>query len=62
MPRLAAERRGNFTIDPTGNWVLAANQDSEDICVFSRDADSGQLTPEGDMVPTPMPVCLLWGP
>ena len=52
----------NFTIDPTGNWVLAANQDSDDICVFRRDAGSGQLTPVGDLTPTPMPVCLLWGP
>ena len=25
----------NFTLDPTGAWLLAANQDSDDISVFS---------------------------
>ena len=52
----------NFTLDPTGAWLLAANQDSDDISVFQRDADSGQLTPVGDMVWAPMPVCLKFGP
>ena len=52
----------NFTIDPSGAWVLAANQDSDDIGVFSRDADTGQLSPVGDMVWAPMAVCLRFGP
>ena len=30
---------------PDRAWLLAANQDSDDISVFQRDADSGQLTP-----------------
>ncbi len=52
----------NFTLDPTGAWLLAANQDSDDIGVFGRDIDTGQLTPRGEMVWAPMPVCLLFGP
>ena len=52
----------NFTLDPTGAWLLAANQDSDDIGVFGRDIDSGNLTPHGEMVWAPMPVCLLFGP
>ena len=52
----------NFTLDPTGAWLLAANQDSDDIGVFRRDAENGHLTPHGEMVWAPMPVCLLFGP
>ena len=28
----------NFEIDPTGRYLFAANQDSDSIVVFSRDA------------------------
>jgi 6-phosphogluconolactonase len=50
----------NFTLDPSGNWLLAANQNSDTITVFRRDADSGHLTPTGTSVETPSPVALLF--
>ncbi len=52
----------NFTLDPTGAWMLAANQETDNISIFRRDAGSGQLTPVGEPVWAPMPVCLLFGP
>jgi len=35
----------NFAIDPTGNFLLVANQDSDDIIVFNRNQETGLLTP-----------------
>lgn len=47
-----------FTFDPSGRWVLAANQDSNDIFVFRADARTGKLTPNGQKVSVGMPVCI----
>ncbi|RYU95668.1 lactonase family protein [Emticicia agri] len=48
----------NFMIDPSGQWVLVANQDSDNIVVFKRDAEKGTLTPTGKELKVSMPVCL----
>jgi 6-phosphogluconolactonase len=48
----------NFRMDPTGNWLLAANQDSGNIVVFRIDKATGKLTPTGTEVKTPFPVCV----
>jgi 6-phosphogluconolactonase len=34
----------NFTIDPTGKFILVANKISSNICVFSIDKKTGKLT------------------
>ncbi|WP_238474500.1 lactonase family protein [Maribacter algarum] len=34
----------NFTIDPTGKFLLVANQKSDNITVFKRDTEKGTLT------------------
>lgn len=34
----------NFTLDPTGNFLIVANQVSNNIVVFKRDAKTGLLT------------------
>ncbi len=52
----------NFGIDPTGTWLLAANQDSDTVVVFRIDAKSGRLTPTGNSVPVPAPVCVKFVP
>ena len=49
----------HFTIDPTGRWLLAANQDSDSVTVFGLDPASGLPAPVGEPVPVPRPVCLL---
>ncbi|MCY7358801.1 MAG: alpha-hydroxy-acid oxidizing protein [Rudanella sp.] len=45
--------------DPTGNFVLVANQDSDNITIFKRDKTTGKLTPTGKEIIVSMPVCLL---
>jgi len=48
----------NFAIDPTGKFLLVANQKSEDITVFKIDQPSGKLAFTGIKVPNQSPVCL----
>jgi 6-phosphogluconolactonase len=47
----------NFTIDPTGQWLLAANQDSGNLQVFHIEP-TGQLKPTSNTATIPAPVCL----
>ena len=48
----------NFIIDPSGNYLLVANQDSENIVIFKRDQETGMLTNTGKQIHIPRPVCL----
>ena len=48
----------NFTLDPTGRWLLVANQRSGSILVFERNQDDGRLTPTPQRIDLPSPVCL----
>jgi 6-phosphogluconolactonase len=48
----------NFAIDPTGKFLLAANQESNNVVTFRIDAITGALTPTGDIVEAPAPVCI----
>jgi 6-phosphogluconolactonase len=48
----------NFAIDPTGKFLLAANQESNNIVVFRIDPITGALSPTGDVVEVPAPVCV----
>ena len=48
----------NFSLDPTGQWLLVANQRSGSIVVFRRDQESGRLTPTTQRIAMPSPVCL----
>jgi 6-phosphogluconolactonase len=50
----------NFTLDPTGSWLLVANQETNTIVPFRRDADSGLLTATGPVTRTPSPVAILF--
>jgi len=52
----------NFSLDPTGRWLLVANQKSNSIVVFGRDEKSGRLTPSGQRIALPSPVCLRFRP
>ncbi len=49
----------NFTIDPTGKFLLVANMKTENIAVFSIDKNAGTLTYLHDFK-VPEPVCLLF--
>lgn len=48
----------NFVIDPSGNFLLVANQDTNDIFVFNRDQKTGLLSPTGTKIQVVKPVCL----
>lgn len=48
----------NFTIDPTGHWLLVANQRSDNIVVFRIDPQTGLLKATGKQLSVPAPVCL----
>ncbi|HUZ61868.1 MAG TPA: lactonase family protein [Hanamia sp.] len=47
-----------FMIDPTGNYLLAANQDSASIFIFKINKKTGLLTKTGKEIHIPRPVCL----
>lgn len=57
VPTQGKEPR-HFAIDPTGRYLLAENQNSDTIVEFRIDAASGELTPTGEVIRTPSPVCL----
>lgn len=48
----------NFAIDPTGNFLLTANQDSNEIVIFKRDKKTGLLSDTGKRIEVGKPVCL----
>lgn len=48
----------NFTLDPTGQFLLVANQDSNTIVVFKVDKITGLLHPTGERIEVPSPSCL----
>jgi len=50
----------NFTISKDGNWLLVANQDSDNIIAFRRNIQTGVLTSTGVSIKLSMPVCLLF--
>ncbi|HNR05838.1 MAG TPA: lactonase family protein [Saprospiraceae bacterium] len=50
----------NFTIDPTGNYLLAANQNTNDVVVFKINRETGLLTDAGKRLSVNKPVCLKW--
>lgn len=47
-----------FKIDPTGRWLIAANEQSSDAFVFAIDSDSGRLEPHGDGIDVINPTCV----
>ncbi|MGN6509565.1 MAG: lactonase family protein [Chitinophaga sp.] len=59
QPTLGLEPR-NFLITPDGEFLLAANQKSNTVVVFKRDANTGLLSPTGEELSVPTPVCLQW--
>lgn len=50
----------NFNFDPTGNFLLVANQNSDEIVIFRKDKKTGLLTDTGKRIPVSKPVCIKW--
>jgi len=52
----------SFAIDPSGQWLLTAGQNSNDITVLKIDPATGKLTPTGHRVEVGAPVCIMFVP
>lgn len=52
----------DITIDPSGNYLLAANQDSDGITLFKINQSTGKLTYTGVKLNIGNPVCLKFTP
>lgn len=50
----------NFNFDPSGDFLLVANQESDNIAIFSVNHETGLLTDTGKQIIVPNPVCLVW--
>lgn len=50
----------NFNFDPTGQFLLVANQRSDAIVIFRRNAQSGLLRDTGRRIDVGNPVCIKW--
>ena len=48
----------NFGIDPSGQFLLACNQGTNSIVGFRIDLQTGELTPTGQKLEVPSPVCV----
>jgi 6-phosphogluconolactonase len=50
----------NFNFDPSGNFLLVANQNTDDIVIFKIDKKTGLLTDTGKKINVGNPVCIKW--
>ncbi len=50
----------NFNFDPSGNFLLVANQESDDVVIFKRNKQTGLLMDTGKRINVGKPVCLKW--
>ena len=50
----------NFVLDPTERWMLVANQDSNNISVFARNPETGELAEQGKSFAVQAPMCILF--
>lgn len=52
----------HFEIDPSGSILLAANQGTDRVIPFRIDPETGALTPIGNGLAVPAPVCVRFAP
>ncbi len=52
----------SFALDPTGNYLLAAHQLSNNVVVFKIDTATGRLTKTGNEIQVDTPVCIKFVP
>ena len=48
----------NFAIDPTGKFLLVANQETDEIVVFKRNKETGSINATPNRIEIGKPVCL----
>ena len=52
----------SFKIDPSGRFCLPEIRDPTNVVVFRVDGKTGKLTPTGQTVDVPSPVCFAFVP
>jgi len=50
----------NFSIDPSGNFLLVGHQYTNNVVIFKRDKKTGKLTDSGKRIEVGAPVCLVF--
>jgi 6-phosphogluconolactonase len=50
----------NFNFDPSGGYLLVANQNSDAIVIFKRNPQTGLLRDTGRRIEVGKPVCIKW--
>lgn len=50
----------NFSLDPSGKFLMVANQRSDEVVVFRVNRKTGLLTDTGNRLSVGSPVCLKW--
>jgi 6-phosphogluconolactonase len=51
-----------FAIDPTGAYLFAENELSDNVALFRIDANTGRLSPTQTDVKIDVPVCIVFVP
>lgn len=54
------EEPRNFNISPDGRFLLVANQRTNNITVFERNRETGELTDTGKQIEVSTPVCIVF--
>ncbi len=52
----------HFSIDPSGSYLLVANQEAGGIVLFRRDQETGRLSPAGQRNEVDTPACIAFAP
>jgi len=52
----------HFCLDPSSRWVLAENQDSDNVVIFRLDEATGKLAATGVTRAIGAPVCVVFTP
>jgi 6-phosphogluconolactonase len=47
-----------FNIEPSGRYLFAGNQESDEVVTFAIDPQTGCLSPTGAKASVPRPVCI----
>ncbi|HEX8561412.1 MAG TPA: lactonase family protein [Flavobacterium sp.] len=50
----------DLTLDPTGKYVLVAHENSNEVVIYERDLNTGEVTYSGNKIKLCMPVCLVF--
>jgi 6-phosphogluconolactonase len=52
----------SFALDPSGSYLVAANQESNSLVGFRLDPETGHLTPTGQKLGIRAPACVVFAP